>query len=107
VLFRSIRNSWGPTWNNNGHAWLPYSDFGTVHEAVEIWTSTDLISVTPQPLINPTPDPIPDPIPDPTPDSQSTSNTDNNLLYLLLIPGILLIIIIYKYKSFNYNKIIS
>lgn len=90
-----IRNSWGPSWNNDGHAWLPYSDFGTVNEAVEIWTSTDLISELTPSLINPESNPEP------------TSNTDNNLLYLLVLPIVILIIVSYKYRLqiFKYIKL--
>ena len=56
-----IRNSWGPTWNGNGHAWLPYNDLGSVNEPFEIWTTTDLFSSsnkiinTPSIINNPTP----------------------------------------------------
>jgi len=71
-----IRNSWGSTWNNDGHIWLPYSDFGTVYEAFEIWTTTDpypapnpapiIPAPIPAPII-PTPIPVVDPKPGPAP----------------------------------------
>jgi hypothetical protein len=32
-----IRNSWGPTWNANGHAWMPYSVIET-KQFKELWT---------------------------------------------------------------------
>lgn len=33
-----IRNSWGPTWNIDGHCILPYSDWGV---QTEIWAAVD------------------------------------------------------------------
>jgi hypothetical protein len=86
-----IRNSWGTTWNGNGHSWLPYSDFGTVNEPLEIWTATDLFPIiyTPQstPIFTPTPSTINDKL--------------VHLIYLslIIIPVIIIIIIIYINRS--------
>jgi hypothetical protein len=96
-----IRNSWGSSWNGNGHAWLPYSDIGTVYEPFEIWSSTDplllpsIITPSTKPIINPTPTPV-----------INKTETPNNLLYLLLIiPVVLIIVLLYFYRlRFSYFR---
>ena len=51
-----VRNSWGPTWNGDGHTWMPFADWQYVKEA---WCITPILPPPADPLLAPpTPTPI-------------------------------------------------
>lgn len=68
-----LHNSWGPSWGDNGGAWLSFEDLGRLlEESGE--ACIPLVRVNPIP--EPEPEPIPEPEPEPTPEPDDPSEPE-------------------------------